>query len=272
MENNSGYYKLNNEVLGFDVTKNVNEILFNHYIIKKENLQRLKMNLPRGQFYLTINIVSIDLNITVAIARGLIKKFSELGIITNVYTPPKGCKKPSIWEYNSATFANNDDNNDSNNDINNEEAIKTKGLKGVTNNDINNDANNDVNNSKKEYIKRINKKNIYSHLFDFWIEKDIKNHRGITKDIIKAIDTTLKEYTEEQVKEGITNYNIMYKDENYKWCEHQWGLNEFLLRKDKDGVRQLSMFLNDGSKFVNYKKNKGTKTAENNQDLLELYT
>ena len=44
----------------------------------------------------------------------------------------------------------------------------------------------------------------------------------------------------------------MYKDSNYQWCSYQWGLNEFLVRKDKDGIRQLSLFLNDGSKKVNY--------------------
>lgn len=30
------------------------------------------------------------------------------------------------------------------------------------------------------------------------------------------------------------------------------GLNEFLVRKDKDGIRQIGMFLNDGSKYLNY--------------------
>ena len=64
----------------------------------------------------------------------------------------------------------------------------------------------------------------------------------------------------------------MYNDPNYKWCNYQWGLNEFLVRKDKDGIRQLGLFLNDGSKYINYLKSKkaeGTSTNKVNSKELE---
>ena len=54
----NGFYKLNQEVLKMDVIKNKDEILFNHYLMQKENLQRLKGDLPKGQFYLSLSTVS----------------------------------------------------------------------------------------------------------------------------------------------------------------------------------------------------------------------
>ena len=72
----------------------------------------------------------------------------------------------------------------------------------------------------------------------------------------KAIDKTLKEYSIDEIQQAIRNYGTMYNDENYQWCDYQWSLNEFILRKDKDGIRQVEMFLNTGSKYLNYLKSK----------------
>ncbi|AJH02168.1 hypothetical protein LF65_05661 [Clostridium beijerinckii] len=104
---------------------------------------------------------------------------------------------------------------------------------------------------KKEHSSQHNN-NIYSLIFENWISKNIKKHRSLTNDIKKAIDKTLKEFTKDEILEAINNYSVMYNDKSYKWCDYQWGLQEFLLRKDKDGIRQLGMFLNDGSKQINY--------------------
>ncbi|WP_243186838.1 hypothetical protein [Clostridium muellerianum] len=153
-----GFYPTNNEVLNFYLDKDLDKIKFNHYITRKENLQRIRGGLPKGQFYMTINKVSKDLNVTFAAARGLIKKFDKIGIITNVYTPPKGCKNPSIWKYNSVIFANNDGSNEVNNGNNNEKLSDIKALDGICDNENNNDSSNEINNSKKQYIKTKNKK------------------------------------------------------------------------------------------------------------------
>lgn len=107
--------------------------------------------------------------------------------------------------------------------------------------------------------------NIYSLIFENWISKNIKKHRSLTNDIKNAIDRTLKEYSQDQLIEAINNYSVMYNDKSYKWCNYQWGLHEFLLRKDKDGIRQLGLFLNDGSKYVNYLKNKKIERTSNKQ-------
>lgn len=150
------YYQSDQEVLKFSVLKNEDEILFNHYLTQKENLQRIKKELPRGQFYLTISSVEKDLNIPRGKARGLIKKFEKIGVITNVYKPPRGKKVPSIYAYN-AVFSNTDNNTDSNTDSNSDEHSKTKVFSSVGDTDDNTDNNTDSNTSKKEYLKRISK-------------------------------------------------------------------------------------------------------------------
>lgn len=171
-----GFYKTNGEVLKFNVIKDSNKILFNHYICQKENLQRIRGDLPKGQFYLTINSISKDLGITFAEARGLLKKFAELRIITNVYTPQKGSKKPSIWQYNSVIFTNNDENNQVNNDNINEKPSAINNLNSASNNSISNEKNNDVNNSKKENIKREYKNNSNNNKgYDLIINSYTKN-------------------------------------------------------------------------------------------------
>lgn len=81
---NQGFYKLNNKILKFNISKNKEEILFNHYIMQKENIQRIKNELPKGQFYLTIRTVCNDLEVTYGKARHLINTFEKLDIITLV--------------------------------------------------------------------------------------------------------------------------------------------------------------------------------------------
>lgn len=117
----------------------------------------------------------------------------------------------------------------------------------------------------------INKSNYYNTIFEFWVAKGIKKHRSLNNDIKKAIDKALKEYSVEEIKEAIDNYSTMYHDKEYTWCSYQWGLNEFLLRSDKDRIRQLPMFLNDGSKWTSYlsfkDKNKNTPLNNNKEPI-----
>ena len=102
---NQGFYKLNNKILKFNISKNKEEILFNHYIMQKENIQRIKNKLPKGQFYLTIRTVCNDLEVTYGKARHLINTFEKLDIITLIKAGGKN-RTPSIYLYNS--FINND--------------------------------------------------------------------------------------------------------------------------------------------------------------------
>ena len=87
----------------------------------------------------------------------------------------------------------------------------------------------------------------------------------------KAIDKAIKDYSESEILEAINNYGDMYNDSAYQWCNYQWGLNEFLVRKDKDGIRQIGLFLNDGSKYLNYLswKSKNNPKEKDIGDLME---
>ena len=55
-----GYYKLNNTILKLDVNKDVDLIRFNHYVMQKENYQRLKGELTKGYFYISARTVAVS--------------------------------------------------------------------------------------------------------------------------------------------------------------------------------------------------------------------
>ncbi|EIS9525805.1 hypothetical protein L0775_003792 [Clostridioides difficile] len=75
------YYKLDSKSLVFDVNKDIDLIRFNHYLMQKENIQRLKGNLKRGYLELSSKVISDDMRIDLNKAKRLVKKFLQLGII-----------------------------------------------------------------------------------------------------------------------------------------------------------------------------------------------
>ena len=92
------YHKIDSKILEFDL--NSVEFKFGMWITKKEFGQRLNYTrpLPKGQFYMSISIVSKDINITDKVARRLIKQFTKLEII-NLISTSKNPKQGSIYEY-----------------------------------------------------------------------------------------------------------------------------------------------------------------------------
>ena len=173
---NQGFYKLNNKILKFNISKNKEEILFNHYIMQKENIQRIKNELPKGQFYLTIRTVCNDLEVTYGKARHLINTFEKLDIITLVKAGGKN-RTPSIYLYNS--FINND----------------------TVNNTVNDTA---YNTSKKEILKRnIKNNNISKDIYvsnnidtikERWNSLNISNIVNIKGKRLKLLNARIKEY------------------------------------------------------------------------------
>lgn len=94
-----GYYKLDNKILTFDVISDIDLIRFNHYIMKKENLQRVQSNeLKNGSFYMTVRTVADDLKISNAKAQKIIKQFLEYGII-KAEKLSKSNNQASIYSY-----------------------------------------------------------------------------------------------------------------------------------------------------------------------------
>lgn len=93
-----GYYMMNREVLKFEHEKDIQKIIFNHYLMRKENLNAINGNLPKGQFHLTVRVVSKDLDISTGVAHRMIKEFEELKIIELIKCGKKS-KSPSIYKY-----------------------------------------------------------------------------------------------------------------------------------------------------------------------------
>lgn len=130
---------------------------------------------------------------------------------------------------------------------------------GVANN-INNINNNEVNtkdkilNNKKEKEKEI-EPNV-QRIFEWWNVKNIIKHSKLNDVRIKAIKNRLKEYKVEEIENAISNYATVLHDNSYYW-NYTWSLEDFLNRKNG-----FTTFLNEGSNWVNYQKQKGEISRE----------
>lgn len=113
----------------------------------------------------------------------------------------------------------------------------------------------DFRSKKLEDIKNI--KNIY----DFWNEKNIIQHREIEKHK-PAIKAKLKNYSEAEITEAISNYKKILDGPEY-WFSYQWTLTEFL-------QRGLDRFLTANNPFKNYKGRDGNKTKKPVDDCAEF--
>lgn len=266
---NIPYHKIDSRILEYEIDSI--EFKFGMWITKKEFGQRLNRNnpLPKGQFFMSVRVVAKDMEITEMIARRLIKQFTKLDIIRLV-SISKNPKQGSIYEY----LVQAENNTVENIVITQLEHSKSEKISELEEHKEHSKDTyrNTIDNTSKNKNKI--KENIYNTIFDFWISKNIKKHRSLTNEMKKAIDKTLKEYSKDEVLEAINNYGVMYNDPNYKWCNYQWGLNEFLIRKDKDGIRQIGLFLNDGSKYLNYLKvnemNIKKLEQSNNSESIEI--
>lgn len=259
---NTPYHKIDSRILEYDIDSV--EFKFGMWITKKEFGQRLNQNkpLPKGQFFMSVRVVAKDIEITEMIARRLIKQFTKLDIIRLVASS-KNPKQGSIYEYlvqvEEGTVK----------DTVKAQLGHSKSEKISTLEEDKGHSNGTQEGTVKGTSKKKSKikENIYNSIFDFWINKNIKKHRNLTKEMKQAIDKTIKDYSESEILEAISNYSVMYNDSAYQWCNYQWGLNEFLVRKDKDGIRQIGMFLNEGSKYLNYLSWKSKNKSNNDTSI-----
>lgn len=92
------YHKIDSKILQYNLDSI--EFKFGMWITKKEFGQRLNSNnqLPKGQFYMSVRVVSKDINTTEKIARRLIKQFTKLEII-RLISSSRSPTKGSIYEY-----------------------------------------------------------------------------------------------------------------------------------------------------------------------------
>ena len=88
--------------------------------------------------------------------------------------------------------------------------------------------------------------NIYCAILECWNSQKIIKHKALTEPIKKAIDSALKTYTCEQIKEFISRYAKVLNDSQYTF-KYKWTLVEFLKRQNA-----ISSFADEGSKWQNY--------------------
>lgn len=83
-----GFYKMDVDLLNtIDLTKSTDRDLaiLNTYIMQKENLQRLKGNLPLGQFEMSTKSASIGTGFTLSKVKRLMDRMIKMNVITVVY-------------------------------------------------------------------------------------------------------------------------------------------------------------------------------------------
>lgn len=92
------FHKMNKEVLSFDCILDNEKILFNHYIMRKVNLNNMKNELEKNHFKISTRTASSDLNISLSKTHRMLKEFESLNIIKCIRIGDrKG--KCSIYKY-----------------------------------------------------------------------------------------------------------------------------------------------------------------------------
>ena len=84
-------------------------------------------------------------------------------------------------------------------------------------------------------------------IYEHWQSQKIVVHDNLTDTMEAAIKKALKDNTKYEIKESITHFSLMLKDELYELCTYAWGIETFLTRK-----KGYKLFLSGGEKWLNY--------------------
>lgn len=158
------FYKTNSEILKLDPITDKDLIIFNHYISRKENFQRLSGELPKGLFRISYTSIIKDLGFSRWKAQNIMKYFESKNIIECI---EKSTKKgiESLYAYTSVYYDETSENDNTNCNTNNNTNDNTNlysisnGLEGVDNTNCNTNNSTNHNTSKKELLKRDIKNN-----------------------------------------------------------------------------------------------------------------
>ena len=184
------FTKINRNMLKFDAFKDAEKIIFNHYLIRKENLSRLKGEYEKGQFALSVSTVSCDFDISRSKAHRMIKEFENLGIIRCVLRGDVN-NKCSIYEYVVDGKSGEIGNKTSSDTVDktSKSSVFNGGSDGYkTNDEIGNKTKCEM--SKKDIIK---KDNIYINIIGYLNSKTGKSFKYNTPKTKSCIDARLKE-------------------------------------------------------------------------------
>lgn len=240
-----GFYKTSMAALQFDIDKEIDEIRFNHWIMKKENLQRVLADDPleKGLFRMTVRTVEKDLSIPFSKARRLIKKFEELGIIQCVKASTSK-KEASIYAY--TTIYECDENAKKSDTVHDTVESTDKSSNCNASENVAKSVTETVNSTSKKENKKENKKDIYNRVVTRLNELAFTNFKYTTKKTQTLINSRMREgFSEEDF------YNVI------EVKAKEWKGTDF-----EKYLRPETLF---GTKFENYlqqyEKDKKTPTA-----------
>lgn len=276
---NNGFYKLNSAVLNFDIKSDVNKIRFNHYIMRKENIQRLQGTLPRGQFYMTVRRAATDLQLSISTISRLVREFLDLGIIRLVSKGVKGNR--SVYSYVSIEFNGSlfDDSKHMELDcVCNDEFVDNSDIELDCNskdNSFNGDINVETEYCSNEYLFN----NDVEHNYDNFYNKDtIKN-----KSIFNI--STIKKYINESFDTNKSeNSNLQQESINFNFNDTCNAIDKRTNNSIKSNQNKKAMKLSDinvlSDKDITNKKNyfnhthgiqKGTKSVTKKKESLNKF-
>ncbi|MEW9924078.1 hypothetical protein AB2T63_12240 [Clostridium butyricum] len=98
---------------------------------------------------------------------------------------------------------------------------------------------------KEQSSKYINLSIISNNIYSHWNSKKIIVHKSLTKEMERAIEKVLKEYSDSEIVQAISIYSEMLESEFY--FNYKWSLVDFLNRKNG-----ISTFMAEGSNKTNY--------------------
>lgn len=260
-----GFYQTNSKILSksikgaetidFNKYPNLLDILFNHWISQKENYNRLNSTFERGEFEISRTIVMEEFGIKDTKAKNLIKRFIKDEII-KLKKRGSSSSKRSIYVYLSA-LEDIEKTHKKKTKLETKSETKKRPSETLKNEYIHsyekpseNQVKNQVkDHSKKELIKRINKKEIYSRVITRLNELTGKSYKPTTKKTIACIDARLNEGFKE--------------DDFYKVIEIK--TKEWLGTEYEKYLRPETLF---GTKFEGYLNQ---KPKEQQNDSLEEF-
>ena len=185
--------------MGFDCNNEIHKIVFNHYIMRKANLHRMKGDLPDGQFKITARTAATDLKLSRSTITRLINEFESLGIVDAIKKSSVGnCS--SIYEYVTERKSKSMSKNEPLIETVCETLdgpLKVSDFNDFSDFEVPNDGTCDESVRETSNIKYLNKElskdNIYSRVVFYLNEKSKKNFKSTTKKTRDCICARLNE-------------------------------------------------------------------------------
>lgn len=267
------FYKTNSEILKLDPITDKDLIIFNHYISRKENFQRLSGELPKGLFRISYTSIIKDLGFSRWKAQNIMKYFESKNIIECI---EKSTKKgiESLYAYTSVYYDETSENDNTNCNTNNNTNDNTNlysisnGLEGVDNTNCNTNNSTNHNTSKKELLKRDIKNNNMSDSKESdeppgAFKGDNNNSNKTTKSsktkrATKVFEENSIEY---QLSKKLYQYVLEEKPKTRKPDLQKWSKDfDLILRKDERSLEDLKnvidwIFNGDSNSSNFWKKN-----------------